>query len=174
MTVRKSKRRSAQRNFIVQQGLAEPEPASCGLQFGALMFQPRVVMGLVLVGLILQHPLWWAALGATLWWSALLPRWNPFDALYNATVGARSGAVRLTPAPAPRRFSQGMAGTFALGIAAALASGLTRLAWGLEAFFSVAVLSLAFGRLCVGSFLYHLLGGRAELALRTLPWSRPR
>lgn len=174
MSARASWQRAAERNFVLQQGLPDPEPTACGLQYGALMFQPRVVMVLLVIGLVLQHPVWWLGLGTLLWWSALAPRWNPFDALYNRTFGAREGALRLTPALAPRRFSQGMAGTFALAVAAALAGGATGLAWGLEAFFSVAVLALAFGRLCFGSFLYYLLRGQGDFARRTLPWSRER
>lgn len=162
----------AERNFVVQQGFVEPAPASCGLRFRSLMFQPRVVFVLVLVGLVLQHPAWWLGLGALLWWSAALPRLNPFDAVYNRTFGARPGAVPLTPAPAPRRFSQALAGAFSVGIGAALAAQLHGLAWGLEAFFLLAVLALAFGKLCFGSFLFHLIRGRASFAVRTLPWAR--
>jgi hypothetical protein len=33
---------------------------------------------------------------------------------------------------------------------------------------------LSFGGFCLGSFVYHLLRGRASFALRTLPWARGR
>jgi hypothetical protein len=165
---------AAERNFVVQQGFVEPEPGGCVRLYGALMFQPRIVMGLVVVGIVSQWALWWAGLGALLWWSAALHRWNPFDALYNRTLGSRPGEARLTPAPAPRRFAQALAGSFSVGIAASLAAGLTGLAWGLEAFFLVAVAALAVGKLCFGSFLFHLLRGRAAFAVATLPWARGR
>jgi hypothetical protein len=42
----------------------------------------------------------------------------------------------------------------------------------LEALFIAAVLALAVFRFCLGSFIYHLLRGRAGFALRTLPWGR--
>ena len=51
-----------------------------------------------------------------LWWNVLIPRLNPFDVVYNRTPANRPGAVRLEPAPPPRRFAQGMAGSFALAI----------------------------------------------------------
>jgi len=165
---------AAERNFVVQQGLAEPEPGGCVRLYGALMFQPRIVMGLVVMGILSQWTLWWAGLGALLWWSAALHRWNPFDALYNRTLGSRPGTACLTPAPAPRRFAQALAGSFSMGIAASLAAGLTGLAWGLEALFLLAVAALAVGKLCFGSFLFHLLRGRADFAVATLPWARGR
>ena len=41
----------------------------------------------------------------------------------------------------------------------------------LEGFFMVAVGALLFGGFCFGSFLFHLLRGRADFARRTLPWA---
>lgn len=60
-----------------------------------------------------------AVLALALWWGALMPRANPFDALM-----------------------------------------------------LIAVASVALGRLCFGSILYHLARGRIDFALRTLPWGR--
>jgi len=112
------------RNFILQQGLEPPAPESCPLRFSALMFQPRVVGLIVIAAVALQSPLIFLAVSGILWWNVLLPRWNPFDALYNRTRGARPGAVRIDPAPPPRRFAQGMAGSFMLAIGGLLLSGM--------------------------------------------------
>lgn len=101
-----------------------------------------------------------------------MPRWNPFDALYNSTLGRSPGRFRLGTAPAPRRFAQGMASALALAIGGLLLAAQPIAAWGLEAFFALAVVALVFGRFCLGSFLFHLLTGRAARALRTLPWAR--
>lgn len=73
----------ADRNFILQQGFPEPSSASCPFQYSALLFQPRVVGLVVLLGVILQEPVVFLALAAILWWSAAVPSLNPFDALYN-------------------------------------------------------------------------------------------
>jgi hypothetical protein len=162
----------ADRNFILQQGLTPAEGTGCPVQSRALLFQPRLVGPLVLVGVFLQSPALFLGLGAVLWWSALLPAWNPFDAVYNATLGRRSGAARLSPALAPRRFSQGMAGSFGLAVGAALVAGWSGAAWVLQALFVVAAAAIGLGKFCLGSFVYHLLCGRADFALRTLPWSR--
>jgi uncharacterized protein DUF4395 len=160
---------NAERNFVVQQGFEAPYDARLA---SALLFQPRLVGLLGLVAAVLQSGPLFAALAAVLWWSALLPRWNPFDALHNRLAADRPDAPRLTPAPAPRRFAQGMAGTFATGIAVCLFIGAPRAALVIEAFFFFAVAAIALGRFCLGSFVFHLLHGRVTFALRTLPWGR--
>jgi len=160
------------RNFILQQGLQEPRPDISPAQYSALQFQPRVVGVALLVGVMLQSAAVFLALSALLWWSALLHRSNPFDAVYNGTLGARPGAVSLKPAPAPRRFAAGVAGTFALAIGVSLLLGWRAAAYVVEAVFVAAVAALIFGGFCLGSFVFHLLRGRASFAKRTLPWVR--
>ncbi len=162
----------AERNFILQQGFDEPVPQIRHVQYSALVVQPRVVGLTLLLGILLQSPVVFLALAAVLWWGALVPQWNLFDVVYNRTAGARPGAVRLGPAPAPRRFAQGLAGSFALVIAVALLMEWRVFAYVVEAFFAIAVGALAFGRFCLGSFLYHVLMGEWEFARRTLPWTR--
>lgn len=160
----------AKRNFILQQGLTEPATETCPIQYSALLFQPRLVGLWVVVAAIFQAPLLFFALAAALWWSALAPRLNLFDALYNRTL-ARSSGITLGPAPAPRRFAQFLAGSFALAIGISLALGWRMTAFVLEGFLIVAVGALVFGGFCLGSFLFHLLRGRIDFAMRTLPWA---
>lgn len=160
------------RNFILQQGLGEPPATSCPLQFSALLFQPRLVGLVVLVAVILQEPRVFLALSGVLWWSALVPRLNPFDALYNRTLALRPGGFALPPAPGPRRFAQGMAGTFALAIGVSLMLRWTMTAIVLQGLLIAAVGALVLGGFCLGSLVFHLLRGRAAFAKRTLPWAR--
>lgn len=160
------------RNFILQQGLPEPATASCPIQYSALLFQPRLVGLVVIVGVALQERRVFLALGAVLWWSGVVPRLNPFDALYNRTLALRPGRTVLPRAPGPRRFAQGMAGTFVLAIGISLALGWNRLAVALQSLLIVAVGALVFGGFCLGSFVFHLLRGRTTFAKRTLPWAR--
>ncbi|MGE5189573.1 MAG: DUF4395 family protein [Gemmatimonadota bacterium] len=166
------RRKVAERNFILQQGLAAPPPASCTARYRSLVFQPRIVGLVVIAGVLLQSPAIFLALGAVLWWSALNPRWNPFDAIHNATLGSTAGGLLLSPAPAPRRFSQGMAGTFALSIGIFLLLQWLLVAYVAEVLMLGAVAAIVFGRFCLGSFLYHLLRGQGAFARRTLPWRR--
>jgi hypothetical protein len=160
------------RNFIRQQGFEDPQSQSCPLQFSALLFQPRLVGVWAVLGVVFESRDVFLALSATLWWSAIAPAWNPFEWIYNATFGSRPGAFRLGRAPGPRRFAQGMAATFSLGIGILLWLQQRLVAYVLEAIFLIAIAALVFGAFCLGSFVLHLIKGRRAFAKSTLPWGR--
>lgn len=164
--------RPSELNFIRQQGFRDIGAEACEFKFPALMFQPKVVGILVLTGVLLQSAPLFICLSVVLIWGALLPTRNVFDALYNSVIARPRGFPLLTPAPAPRRFAQGVAATFMLVIAVCLYSGWHVAAWIVEGLLVMALSALIFGRFCLGSYLYHLVSGNAEYAHRTLPWSR--
>ncbi len=56
-----------------------------------------------------------------------------------------------SPALPPRRFAQGMAGSFMLAIGVCLLAGWLLAAWILQVFLVVALSTLIFGRFCLGS-----------------------
>ena len=58
-------------DFIRQQGFTT-ESCQNGL-YSALMFQPRVIAGVVISSVVLQSPWLFLALSTVLWWSALVP-----------------------------------------------------------------------------------------------------
>ena len=160
-------------HFVRQQGFRDDTDESCGLRYPALMWQPRVIGVLVLAGLLTQSWRLFGAIGVLLFWNALVPALNPFDAAYNRLVAEPRGRPRLGPAPAPRRFAQGMAGTFMLTIALFLRLGWSAPAWGVEGALVLALGALILGRFCLGSWFFHVVTGQAEFARRTLPWSPP-
>jgi hypothetical protein len=164
----------AKRHFVRQQGFGDGDvgAASCAHQYSALMLQPRLLVAIILPAILLQSATMFLVLAAILWWNVLIPPRNPFDALYNWAIAAPRNLPQLTPAPAPRRFAQGMAGTILGGAGVALLAGWPRLAWILEGLVAVALGALVLGRFCLGSYLYHLLRGETSFANRTLPWSR--
>ena len=165
-------RSEVKRNFILQQGFEEPAPAVCPRQFSALHFQPRTVFVWIVAGILFQSPPVFYVLCAVLWWSALFPKLNPFDALYNLTFrGNRVEAFYLTPAPLPRRTAQAMAGAFSLTCGLLIHFGLSTAAYVVEGIFVAAVLALVLGSFCLGSFVYHLLSGKGSFACQTLPWA---
>ncbi len=165
-------RDAAKRNFILQQGFEDPAPAVCPIQYSALVFQPKIVLILVVAGILFQSWAVFAGLGALLWWSALFPKLNPFRALYNRTLGSQPGAFRLDPSPAPRRAAETEAGTVALTSALLIYAGLSLSAYVVEAVFLAAGLAVIVGGFCTGTFVYHILRGNWRFALRTLPWAR--
>lgn len=165
---------ASERNFVLQQGFRETEPEACDCLFPALMFQPRLVGVVLALALLAQSGPLFLALAALLWWNALLPAYNPFDALYNRLVAGPRRLPRLAPAPAPRRFAQGMAATFMLVIGGALLAGWSAVAWVVEGLLVAAFAALLFGKFCLGSYLYHLLRHDSVFANHTLPWAGAR
>ena len=163
---------TAELNFVRQQGFREASAGSCAYQFPALMWQPRIIEALVLVGVLVQSWVYFLVLWVLLWWNAAVPRANPFDILYNVVVARPRNLPPLGPAPSPRRFAQFMAGSFMLAIGVALWSGSRGLAWSLEAVLLAALGALILGRFCLGSYVFHLVRGQKGFANRTLPWSR--
>jgi hypothetical protein len=163
--------------FMRQQGFAEEPSAACELHFAGLLFQPRLVFPLVLIAIaaqLLSTPLSAAlhlALSLVLCWNSLVPSSNPFELAYNRWRAPDDG-VRLSAAPAPRRFAQGMAAAFNLGAGLALLLDARPLAWLLQTLLVVAFSALLFGRFCLGAYVYHLLRGRVAFANETLPWAR--
>jgi hypothetical protein len=163
---------TAEVNFVRQQGFKDATPEGCVYQFPALMWQPRAIAALVVIGLVFQAWPYFLALSALLWWNVVMPHLNPFDASYNRLVAKSKGRPRLGPAPGPRRFAQAVAGTFMLAIGLSLASERSGLAWALEAILLAALGALIFGRFCLGSYLFLLFTGQAGFAKKTLPWAR--
>src|SRR4029453_3199470 len=168
--------RHAKRNFIVQQGFSPSCTTTCDLQYSALLFMPRLLGLAFLAAAILRLPTLFFALGVLLWGCVVAPRFNPLNGLYNWVMSPVSG-VTLTPAPAPRRFSQFLGGSFALAIAASQTTGAHTTALALQAILLAAVSSVVFGGFCLGSFLFLIVRGRPDVAMRALPWAgdaRPR
>ena len=67
------------RNFMKQQGFGEEPANACNMHFAGLYFQPRIVFGVVLLGILLQSAAIFLALSAVLWWNVLAPALNPFE-----------------------------------------------------------------------------------------------
>jgi hypothetical protein len=157
--------RPSQVDFVRQQGFIAAGQISGTQLYSALMFQPRLIGILVAAGIALQSRELFLALSVILWWNALLPSRNPFDALYNHLLARPRGLPRLTPAPAPRRFAQSMAATFMLVIGLALLFDWQAVAWGFESLMAAALLILLFGRFCLGSYVFRVLGARSRSGL---------
>jgi hypothetical protein len=155
-----------------QQGFTDEPAAVCDMHFAGLYFQPGIVGPLVVVAIFLHSPVLFLILSAVLWWNVAVSAWNPFELFYNRAIAAPREWPQLSPAPAPRRFAQGMAAAFMLLVAVALLEGWVVTAWVFEAFLVVAFSALLFGKFCLGAYVYLLLRGEVALANSTLPWVR--
>ena len=144
--------RDSQLRFIRQQGVTTPNPDRN--LYEALMFQPRTIGCLVLLGVLLQQPWLFLILSAVLWWGTFVPTRNVFDALYNRLVALPRGRPRIVVAPRPRRFAQALAATLALAIGTTLLAQATVAAWILEGFFAAGVLAAVFADVCGPAQLY--------------------
>ena len=154
--------RNTQLGFIRQQGFTLSH-LDRGL-YTALMFQPRMIAGLVLVGAVTESPWLFVGLSAALSLSAIAPTRNPFNAIHNRLLARAQGLPLLEGAPAPRRFAMGIAAGLTLATAVALFAGAVTPARILEGLFAAAVTAVIAARFCTGSYLYHLLWGQATAA----------
>lgn len=163
---------NAQLNFVMQQGFREASPSGCGYQYSSLMWQPRVTAIIVAVGLIWQVAPLFLIMSTILWWNVAFPRLNLFDALYNALIASPPTRPRLGPALAPRRFSQGMAASFMLGIGVSILTGSAVAAYIFEGFLVIALSALILGKFCLGSYIFYVVTGQARYGNQTLPWAK--
>jgi hypothetical protein len=159
-------------NFIQQQGFEGETEESAVVHFNALLFQPIMVGSFMLIGILTQSATLFFIFGLILWINTVLPSLNIFEIFYNATFRLMRNEPRLEPAPMPRRFMQGMAGTLMLGAAFTLVLGLNGVSLVFQGFIAVAFVALLFGKFCVGAFIYHYITGNATFANATCPWSR--
>jgi hypothetical protein len=147
--------RQSQIQFIREQGCLAPNPPDS--LYAALMLQPKIIAGVVALGVVLQSRWLFVTLSAVLWWSTFVPAYSPFDSIYNHAVAYPRGLPPLGAAPAPRRFAQSQAALLSLAIATAILGGAAGSAWVLEGLFVVALIALIYGRVCAGARMYHAL-----------------
>ena len=108
-----------------------------------------------------------------LWWNVLVAA--PQSLRRPSQLARGAGPLGRPPLPAgagPRRFAQAMAATTTLGVGLSLWFGSRPLALLFEAAVVTALTMLLVGRLCLGSYLFHVLRGQVAFANRTLPWAK--
>lgn len=157
---------------MMQQGFNADRSNKTEKHFDLLLFQPVTVGSLIIVAIVLQSSILFLILGGILWLNTILPGLNPFERFLDLVNRRSEKYVKLPPAPAPRRFMQGMAGTLMLLAAASMVNGYTQLAYAFQAFIAVAFSLLLFGKFCVGAYIYHVITGNTQFANRTCPWSK--
>jgi len=163
---------SKELKFLEQQGYEGNSEQSARQKYNALIFQPVIVGTSMLIAIVTQSAEIFFIFSALLWINTFFPRINPFERLYDALVGLARGREPLPPAPAPRRFMQGMAASLMLISGLSLLAQQFLLSYIAQSFIAMAFSALLFGKFCVGAYLYHLLTGNSRFANQTCPWSR--
>jgi hypothetical protein len=143
-----------------KQGFGALDAAAKSRYAVPLRFTPALGTALIVVGLVVQSPLWLAAVAVIAVSGVLLPEAMVLDLVYNHGVRHLFGAPPLPPTPPPRRFSYALSATLLTGSALAFTLGLP--AWGYLLGGAVAaggtILTLTLW--CLGSWIYRLIPGR--------------
>ncbi len=122
-----------------------------------LRFTPAVCAVLIAVGLLLQSPVWLAALIPLGLSGALFPRGMITDVVYNFGVRHLFGAPPLPPTPKPRQFSYLLSTSLGAGAALSFQFGLPVLGFILGGIVLVGATILTTTLWCLGSWIYRMI-----------------
>lgn len=127
-----------------------------------LRFTPAVGTTLIVIGLVLQSPIWLGSMAFVTFNGALLPSGMIIDLVYNLGVRHLFGAPPLPSTPKPRQFSYVLSTVLLAGSAVSFYFGLP--VWG----FILGGLVVAGGTIltttlwCLGSWWYRLVFRNAK------------
>ena len=158
--------------FMKQQGFNTDHNNSAERHFDLLLFQPLNVGAMIMLAIALQSFVMFLIVGSILWFNTVLPGFNPFERLLDRVTKGSAKHFPLPPAPAPRRFMQGMAGSLMFMAAISMTYDFTNLSYVFQGFIALAFAMLIFGKFCVGAYIYHVLTGNVKFANQTCPWSQ--
>ncbi len=126
-----------------------------------LRFTPGVATTLIVIGLVLQSPIWLGAMAVVALSGALLPSGMLIDLVYNKGVRHLFGAPPLPPTPKPRQFSYSLSAVLLAGSALSMYYGSWALGFILGGMVVVGGAILTASLWCLGSWYYRLLFGHA-------------
>jgi hypothetical protein len=126
-----------------------------------LRFTPGVGTALIVIGLVLQSPIWLGSMALVTLSGVLLPRGMLIDLVYDLGVRHLFGAPPLPPTPTPRRFSYGISTVWLAGSAVSFYYGLPLLGFVLGGTVVIGGSILTATLWCLGSWIYRLFFRRA-------------
>jgi hypothetical protein len=124
-----------------------------------LRFTPAVGTTLIVVGLVLQSPIWLGSMALVALSGALFPRGMVIDLAYNYGVRHLFRAPPLPPTPKPRQFSYFLSASSLTGAALAFAFGLPALGFILGGMVVIGATILTTTLWCLGSWIYLMIFG---------------
>lgn len=122
-----------------------------------LRFTPAVGTTLIVIGLVLQSPIWIGSMAFVALSGALLPSGMLIDLIYNLGVRHLFHAPPLPPTPKPRQFSYLISATFLTGSALSFYFGLSVLGFILGGMVVIGAAILTTTLWCLGSWWYRLI-----------------
>ena len=125
-----------------------------------LRFTPGVATVLIVIGLVLQSPIWLGSMALVALSGALLPSGMFIDLIYNLGVRHLFGAPPLPPTPKPRQFSYLLSATLLAGSSLSFYFGLSVLGFILGGTVVIGAAVLTTTLWCLGSWWYRLIFGR--------------
>jgi hypothetical protein len=149
------------KNNLNKQGFGKLDDEAKSRYLLPLRFTPGVAIILIVIGLVLQSPIWIGAMALVALSGALFPHGMLIDLVYNLAVRHLFGAPALPPTPTPRRFSYLLSAIFLTGSALAFTYGLELLGFFLGFLVVIAGTVLTTTLWCLGSWWYRLIFGHA-------------
>jgi Domain of unknown function (DUF4395) len=122
-----------------------------------LRFTPAVATMLIVIGLILQSPIWLGAMALVALSGALFPSGMAIDLVYNFGVRHLFHAPPLPPTPKPRQFSYFLSASLLAGAALSFAYGLPVLGFILGGMVVIGATILTTTLWCLGSWIYRMV-----------------
>ncbi len=147
------------KNNLNKQGFGKLDDEAKSRYVLPLRFTPGVAITLIVIGLVLQSPIWLGAMALVALSGALFPGGMLIDLVYNLVVRHLFGAQALPPTPTPRRFSYLLSAIFLTGSALAFYYGLALLGFFLGFLVVIAGTVLTTTLWCLGSWWYRLIFG---------------
>jgi hypothetical protein len=144
------------KNNLNKQGFGNLDDDAKACYALPLRFTPALGTLLIVIGLVLQSPLWIGSMAIVTLSGALFPRGMLIDMIYNLAVRHLFHAPPLPPTPKPRRFSYIISTTFLAGSALSFYFGLSLLGIILGVLVVVGSTTLTVSLWCLGSWYYRL------------------
>ena len=149
------------RNNLNEQGFGKLDDEAKSRSAFPLRFTPGVATLLIVIGLILQSPLWLGSMALVAFSGALLPSGMLIDLVYNFGVRHVFRAPPLPPTPKPRQFSYLLSTVLLAGSALSFYYGLSVLGLILGGMVVIGAAILTTTLWCLGSWYYRLIFGHA-------------
>lgn len=150
------------KNNLNKQGFGKLDDRAKSRYALPLRFTPAVGTALIVIGLVLQSPIWIGSMALVALSGALLPNGMLIDLVYNLGVRHLFRTLPLPPTPKPRQFSYFLSTVFLTGSALSFYYGLTVLGYILGGMVVIGSTILTTTLWCLGSWWYRLIFGRAS------------